>query len=370
MSGLVELIYLAGAALAVVPFLAWPRPRAWVVARVASGGRLLVEAERSRLHTFFGSASAADYDDRSALRYLTLRSFVGLLGGSVLLLLAWGAASVVVMIRAWLLGEPGGFTGDETSQVTGVTILSAAIPGAVLLYLALQGLAGVIGLERRLALDHLGPSATERLQRRIAELAESRAGAVEEVDAERRRIERDLHDGVQQRVVALAMLLGRARRASDPDHAARLVETAHDESRQVLDDLRTVAWRVYPSALDTLGLADALAAVAERSPVPVRLACAVSRTVPPPVATAAYFVVSEAVTNAAKHSGATLVDVRVRQTGSMVHVSISDDGRGGADPSGGGLSGLARRVVALDGLFTTSSPPGGPTVVVAELPCA
>jgi signal transduction histidine kinase len=194
----------------------------------------------------------------------------------------------------------------------------------------------------------------------------SRAGIVEAVDAERRRIERDLHDGLQQRVVALGMLLGRARRSGSAD----LVRQAHEESQRILDELREIAWRVYPSALDNLGLAEALDAVAERSAVPVRIRCELADEPPRPVATAAYFTVREAVTNAAKHSGATMITVLVTRRDATAMARVTDDGVGGADPHGGGLAGLARRVAALDGQFAVVSPPGGPTVVEARLPCA
>lgn len=239
------------------------------------------------------------------------------------------------------------------------------VGGVVLVFLNLQGLVGMVVLERRVAGWSLGPSRRELLERRIGELAASRAGVVEVVDQERRRIERDLHDGVQQRLVALGVLLGRARRQGDSE----LLRQAHREAREVLRDLREVAWRVYPAALDTVGLRDALAAVVERSGVPVRLVYEVEGRLPRPVETAVYFVVCEAVTNAAKHSGAVSVSVEVMAAGSGVRVRVCDDGCGGADVSGGGLSGLARRVAALDGRFSVSSPVGGPTVVVAELPC-
>ncbi|WP_408055803.1 sensor histidine kinase [Streptomyces lycii] len=208
------------------------------------------------------------------------------------------------------------------------------------------------------------------LERRIDELAASRAGILEAVDAERRRIERDVHDGVQQRLVALAMLLGRARRSKDPEHGAELLRQAHEASREVLGELREVIWRVYPTALDSLGLKEALAGVAERCSLPLRMDCSVPPGLPGPVETAAYFVVSESVTNAAKHSGARRVTVTVGQHGAVLRVTVEDDGTGGADPSGSGLSGLRQRVAALDGAFTVSSPPGGPTTITAELPCA
>ncbi|MEV1175671.1 sensor histidine kinase, partial [Nonomuraea sp. NPDC049784] len=188
------------------------------------------------------------------------------------------------------------------------------------------------------------------------------------VDDERRRIERDLHDGVQQRGVALAMLLGRARHSPDPERTAELVVQAYTESRQLLDELRSVAWRIYPTALDELGLRAALAGVAERSSVPVTVHHGLAERPVSEVETALYFVAREAITNAVKHAGARDILVVLTEDEWAVSVAISDDGKGGADPSGGGLSGLARRVLALDGEFTVHSPPGGPTKISAMLP--
>ncbi|MEV4085144.1 ATP-binding protein [Nonomuraea fuscirosea] len=138
---------------------------------------------------------------------------------------------------------------------------------------------------------------------------------------------------------------------------------------EALAELREVAWRAYPSGLDLLGLGEALAGVAERSSVPVTVDCRLDERPPMAVETAAYFVVCEAVTNAAKHAGAALITVEVEREDGAVAVRVRDDGAGGARTSGGGLSGLARRVAALDGRFEVSSPAGGPTVVTAVLPC-
>lgn len=131
-----------------------------------------------------------------------------------------------------------------------------------------------------------------------------------------------------------------------------------------------MAWRVYPTALDSLGLQEALGGVAERCALPLRMDLDLPGTLPAPVETAAYFVVSEAVTNAAKHSSATAVSVRVRHRADVLVVRVRDDGVGGADPAGDGLTGLAGRVGALDGRLHVHSPLGGPTTVIAELPCA
>lgn len=335
---------------AALPFLVFSRERT-----VAAVGRRLAAFEARRL----GVGLDDRLDGGRALRYLAMRAPVGLLGGLVVALLELGLATAVRMLWAWGSGD----TFDGMSP-TPWLVAYIAVAGVVLLFLDISGLVGVRAVERQLAQRMLGPDPTEALRRRIAELAESRAGIVAAVDSERRRIERDLHDGLQQRLVALSMLIGRARRGR-----GELLAQAHEEAQQALAELREVAWRVYPSGLDSLGLADALAGVAERSAVPVCVACDLEQRPPMAVETAAYFVVCEAVTNAAKHAGATRIAVDVRREGTMIAVRVEDDGCGGAVPTGGGLSGLARRVVAQDGRFEVLSPAGGPTVITAVLPC-
>lgn len=318
----------------------------------------VLEARRLRLDPA-ALELGADPPDGQEWRYLAARVPVGVLGGLVILLLVCGAWMAVALAWSWGRGLP--FDGMTPSAPL---LAYALLAGLVLLFLDLSGLVGVYALERRLAARMLGPDPTEALRRRIAELAESRAGVLAAVDSERRRIERDLHDGVQQRLVALSMLVGRARRGRP-----ELLEQAHEEAQQALAELREVAWRVYPSGLDSLGLANALAGVAERSGVPVKVVCELSVRPPTAVETASYFVVSEAVTNAAKHARATAITVEVRERDTMVVVRVRDDGVGGASAAGGGLSGLARRVAALDGRLGVDSPPGGPTTITAELPC-
>lgn len=330
-----------------------------VLARPAAQG--FADWERRRIRRFLDLDSAEPTRPR-AIRYLLVRAPVGLLGGFVLSWLFYGLALGAIAAQRIIVNGLDGI--DWYDDVT-ATVWTAAI-GGVLLYVEVQGIIGVVALEAKVARRCLGPSEAELLRRRIDELAESRAGVVAAVDAERRRIERDLHDGVQQRLVALGMLLGRARR--HPEHADELLRQAHEESRHVLEDLRDVAWRVYPVALDSLGLADALETVADRSSIPITIHCGHHET-STPVRTALYFVVSEAVTNAVKHSGATMIRVDITGDGDEVRVRIEDDGVGGADPAGGGLAGLARRVSALDGRFAVRSPAGGPTVITAEVPC-
>ncbi|WP_329079756.1 sensor histidine kinase [Streptosporangium sp. NBC_01469] len=327
---------------------------------VRGAARRLVALEARRLRLDPAALELdTDRPDGRELRYLAARVPVGVLGGLVFTLLVYGAEMAVALSWSWGRGLP--FDGMTPSLPL---LAYAFLGGVVLLFLDLSGLVGVHTLERRLAVRMLGPDPTDALRRRITELAESRAGVLEAVDSERRRIERDLHDGLQQRLVALSMLVGRARRGR-----SELLAQAHEEAQQALAELREVAWRVYPSGLDSLGLANALAGVAERSGVPVKVVCELSARPPMAVQTASYFVVSEAVTNAAKHARATAITVEVRERDTMVIVRIQDDGVGGASAAGGGLSGLARRVAALDGRLRVDSPPGGPTTITAELPC-
>lgn len=329
-------------------------------ARIVVGARRLAALERRRMRSCFGTELATPPTGLPAVNYIASRWAIGLLGGVVLAFGLLGAGYASLAVWGWFVAD---------IRAPGTLVLSS-VGGLFLLYLCVQGTYGVALADERHARRFLGPNDGQLMERRIGELVASRAGVVEAVHDERRRIERDLHDGVQQRIVALGMLLGRARRAADPQKSARLLAQAHEETQQALVELRDVAWRVYPAALDEGGLAAALETVAERAAIPVRLDCAVHETPPPTAQAVAYFVAAEAVTNAVKHSGATLVTVHAEQRSAVLRLRVEDDGRGGADPSGSGLLGLARRVAALDGTLTVDSPAGGPTLITAELPCA
>ncbi|WP_345712796.1 sensor histidine kinase, partial [Kineococcus glutinatus] len=258
-------------------------------------------------------------------------------------------------------------------------LLQGRIDGYVFAVSTGVGVAGVLlswqlatallALDRESARRFLDPDPRLALERRVAELAASRAAVVAAVDEERRRIERDLHDGVQQRIVALGVLLGRARRSADPERAARLLAEAHEESGRVLADLRDVVQRVYPAALEADGLVVCVRDLAARAAVPTRVVADVPAEPPPAVALAAWFVVCEALTNVAKHARAGSAVVELRGGEGFLRVRVGDDGSGGADPAGSGLRGLARRVAAVDGQFAVRSPAGGPTEVEAVLPC-
>jgi signal transduction histidine kinase len=225
----------------------------------------------------------------------------------------------------------------------------------------------------------LRPSPQALLAARVQELTRTRADAIAAHSAELRRIERDLHDGAQARLVSLSMRIGLARRAyaSDPDAGRKLLDDAQDQAEQALTELRNVVRGIHPPVLSDRGLAGAVRALAAGSGLGVTVqvdGLEDGPRAPAAIEAAAYFVVAEALTNAAKHSGAARAEVQLTRTGAGLRVRVRDEGRGGADSApadaaGSGLSGMRRRVAALDGTMMVTSPAGGPTVIEAELPC-
>jgi signal transduction histidine kinase len=218
----------------------------------------------------------------------------------------------------------------------------------------------------------LAPRSQHPLAERVRVLTATRAAAVEEQEAELRRIERDLHDGAQARLVALGMTLALAeqRFRDDPEAAHKLVSEARVDAGVALEELRDLARGIHPPLLTDRGLGPAVEALAAATPVRVELRCALDRRPTPGVEAAAYFVAAEGLANAVKHAGATEVTISIVQSDDRLAIQVKDNGHGGAEPAGSGLSGLRRRVEALDGSLTIASPPGGPTVVRAEIPCA
>jgi len=224
----------------------------------------------------------------------------------------------------------------------------------------------------------LSPSPTTALQRQVSALADARMGAVSSAQTERHRIERDLHDSVQPRLVSLAMTIGLAQTKLDNDlpAAKTLIAEAHDDAKNALVELRNVVRGIAPTILSDRGLDAALSSVVQRSAVPTALNVDLPRRLPDEVEACAYFVVAEAVTNIAKHANATqaVVTVRFEMASNQLFVSVFDDGRGGAsitgDENATGLRGLDERVRAARGTFSVSSPATGPTIVTAVLPCA
>jgi signal transduction histidine kinase len=281
-------------------------------------------------------------------------------------------AGITYPIYGWALPRSDGdlFSGDLAVAANIVYL----VLGLVVLVAAPYVMRGLAAVDRALVRALLGPSGTVQLQQRVEELAESREASVDAAEAERRRIERDLHDGAQQRLVALAMDLGLARerleRGEDAAGTAELIGHAHDEAKRAITELRELVRGIHPAVLADRGLDAALSSVAARCPVPVQLSVDLPERPPAPVEAAAYFVVTEALTNVAKHSYARQVWVRVVQRGPVVVVEITDDGVGGAVVHrSGGLAGLADRVKAVEGTVRLASPPGGPTTLLVELPC-
>jgi signal transduction histidine kinase len=206
---------------------------------------------------------------------------------------------------------------------------------------------------------------------RISSLESSRAGAVDVQEAELRRIERDLHDGAQARLVALGMSLGMAEQKldTDADAARELLADARAGAGEALRELRALTRGIHPPVLADRGLDAAVRALAAASPIAVTVSVVIPERPRAPVESAAYFVVAEALANAGKHANASRIDVRMATVGQVLAVEVHDDGVGGADATGGGLDGLRRRVEALDGTLSVLSPKGGPTTIRAELPC-
>lgn len=218
----------------------------------------------------------------------------------------------------------------------------------------------------------LAPPPGTDLVMRVAQLTSTRAAALDAHAAELRRIERALHDGAQNRLVAVTVLLGASRRAvaRDPAGADALLERAQGAAEQALAELRAVVRAILPPVLADRSLGDALSGLAANCPVPCRVEADLDGRFAASVEATAYFVVAETLTNVARHSGAANAGVTVRHDDGRLRVRVTDDGRGGADEHGGsGLAGIRKRVEALDGVFTLASPPGGPTTLEAELPC-
>jgi len=247
--------------------------------------------------------------------------------------------------------------------------LALAPAGLVLLPIAVRGAGAFAGIHALVARALLTTSREHELSARVVDLRTSQARIIAAADAERRRLERDLHDGAQQRLVAVALNLGIAReRLARGDDALDLVSQAGDEAQRAIGELRDLARGIHPAVLTERGLGAALRDVAGRCPVPVDVLEYPDERFPPTVEATAYFVVSEALTNVAKYASADLATVAVRREGDWLVVEVSDDGSGGADPANGsGLRGLKDRIAALDGELTVDSPPGAGTRVRAEL---
>ena len=294
--------------------------------------------------------------------------FIGWVG-AMLVFTAWGAALAFLTFPLWGWATAGGgdvFGWELAYAVSCVLHVGAGAGAAVAAPWLSRGVAAVQGAMARLLLE---PGSQERLTARVYRLEETRAGMVEAADAERRRIERDLHDGAQQRLVALAMTLGRAKASEDPALARTLLDEAHGEAKEALIELRNLARGIHPAVLTDRGLDAAVSALAARCPIPVAVDVDLPHRAGRSIEAIAYFVVAEALTNVAKHAEATRAWLTAEYLGDRLVVEILDNGRGGALATGIGIGGLRDRVRAVDGDLHLSSPPGGGTTLRVELPC-
>jgi signal transduction histidine kinase len=284
----------------------------------------------------------------------------------------WGVGLALIALPAYNGALPGGSAHLGSFALNNLAWVALGVATGVALVLAAPTLTRVLAAEdAAVARWLLGPGRRARLTARIGELETSRAGVVDAAETERRRLERDLHDGAQQRLVSLAMELGRARAkfASDPQAAEAIVGQAHEQAKEALTELRNLVRGVHPPVLSDRGLDAALSGLAALSPVPVTVRVDQAERPPASVEAIAYFVVAEALTNVAKHAKASRVLVTVTRSGNLLNVAVSDDGIGGASVAGQGLSGLAARVAGIDGRLLVTSPDGGPTAIEAVLPC-
>jgi signal transduction histidine kinase len=342
--------------------------------------RRVVGLDRRRAARRLGEPIPEPYRDGSPLKdpatrrdlaWLAIHAATGMFLGSLAFGLPLGVVQQVVTAFAWP-AVPGGIEGSVGIVVNSwpraaLTLLVGAAFAALTLLLP-----RLARWQARTARRLLAPAPGVVLADRVAELTATRAAALEAHGAELRRIERDLHDGTQARIAAVVLQLGIAGQLSerDPKAAQELLVKAQDTATDALAELRTVVRSIYPPLLSERGLAGAVGALGERSPVPVVLTVENDVGRPAAVEAAAYFVVAEALANVTKHADASKIEITLGGTAGLLRIGIRDDGRGGAEEAGGsGLAGIRRRAEAFDGTLTLTSPPGGPTELRVELPC-
>ncbi|MFJ2862881.1 histidine kinase [Kitasatospora sp. NPDC087314] len=310
------------------------------------------------------------------LAWLCTHIMTSLAFGVVVALCAGNAVATAVTVPLWWAlpagTRAGGFAAGAPLSGWGTALTLGTAQAVVFAALTYWLVPPLARLHARICGVLLSPSATERLARRVETLAETRADAMKAHGAELRRIERDLHDGTQARLVAIAMRLGVAREvlSEDPQTVARLLEEAHESTEEAMAELRAVIRTIYPPILADRGLAGALAALGARSAIDTTLDIGNLGAIPAAVEAVAYFTIAEALTNAAKHGRATQINVRVARDDDRLSIEVTDDGVGGADETlGTGIAGIRRRVLALDGTTRIHSPGGGPTAITVSLAC-
>ena len=307
-----------------------------------------------------------------AAAYFVLMLPVGIVTFTVAITI-WATALGLLTLPAWAWSVPHGGPqfGNAYYWNKPWQLALAVLAGAILTLLAPWVVRALAACDRGLVRGLLGTS-RRTLEQRAQVLSETRSRTIDASIDERRRLERDLHDGAQQRLVALGMDLGIAldKLDTDPDAAKALLRDAHGDAQLALRELRDLARGIHPAVLTDRGLDAAVSGLAARSSVPVRVRGSLATRPPASVEATAYFIASEALANVAKHANATSAEISMALEDDRLRVEIVDDGRGGADPAGAGLRGLADRAAALDGSFSVESPEGGGTRIVTELPCA
>jgi signal transduction histidine kinase len=366
-----------------------------VLAATVFAGRLIGIVERARASTLLGlevpppsprlvpeggtwpklRSMLTDTPGWKALGYGLVMLPIGIINFT-LVVTVWSLALAGTTYPLWGWATPQTDWQDRVLSVglkTGY-ITATFIVGVLCLIAAPHLVKALAAMDRGLVRGLLGGSSNAELRQRVETLTVSRDASVDVAEGERRRIERDLHDGVQAQLVTLAMDLGMARQkletSVDTDPAVlALVERAHDDSKRAVSDLRNLVRGIHPAVLTDRGLDAAVSALAGRSTIPIEVTISLPFRPPATIESAAYFVVAEALTNAAKHSGASLIRVDGRVVGETLRVEVTDDGVGGAmTQDGGGLAGLNSRLAAIEGRLRVASPIGGPTTVLAELP--
>ena len=364
-------------------------------------GRLIGVGERAKVRAFAGAKlDAFPRPELSGGIWRRARQVIGDSAGwkglgFALLALPWGILTFTLTVVTWsvaigLAGMPIAAIWIPETNDGGVYHFGdnyvlhgwgrfgygagVCIVGLLLLMAAPRIIRGLARADVAIVRGMLAVDPTKVLTERVEQLTVSRDASVEGASIELRRIERDLHDGAQQRLVAVAMDLGIARdrlaSGGDPERATELVTRAHEEAKLAISELRDLVRGIHPSILTDRGLDSALSALAARSTVPIQIDVDLERRPPAAIEAAAYFVVAESLANIAKHSQATRGSVRVSERAGTLLLEIYDDGIGGAVVHpGGGLSGLHDRIAAVEGRLRISSPPGGPTLLAVELPC-
>jgi signal transduction histidine kinase len=374
LAGFVSTIVLIGFPILAVLMTIWTRGARRHRRRIEEvSGRRISDPYRPPVEGFFVRRLWARAHDPAVWRdlvYLVTLLPIGAFEVGLVLLVAGTAIFYALMPWLYWWWSDGVQVGANWRIDTFPEAVIVSLIGAVLVWCWPLLVAGLMRLQIAFAQTLLGPSSAE-LAERVDVLTKSRSGVMEAMVLERRRIERDLHDGAQQRLVALAMDLGMAKEKmrTDPEAAQKLVASSHEEAKRVLSELRDLVRGIYPAVLTDRGLDAAISSVAGRSPVMVTVDVELPGRLPEAVEATAYFVVVEALTNVAKHSGATEAKVCVRRLNDKLTIEVGDNGDGGADVrSGSGLGGLAERIAALDGTLKMDSPAGGPTRVWAEIP--